>query len=96
VAAYRPVAGRASDFGLPSRLRIIIIPIPWLFSEQSSMNRQPPEGANQDAPQHATTSRERRISSVELFQGTSRLAIDHQGSRYLLQITRQGKLILTK
>jgi len=61
------------------------------------MNRQPPRDPNRDAPPHAAThQQERRLSSLELFQGASRVAIDHQGSRYLLQITRQGKLILTK
>jgi hemin uptake protein HemP len=37
-----------------------------------------------------------RISSTELFAGQLRLLIEHQGVEYLLQITRQGKLILTK
>jgi len=60
------------------------------------MNRQPPGSSNRDALSHAPARQERRLSSLELFQGASRVAIDHQGSRYLLQITRQGKLILTK
>ncbi|MBV2121663.1 MAG: hemin uptake protein HemP [Candidatus Thiodiazotropha sp. (ex Ctena orbiculata)] len=37
-----------------------------------------------------------RISSEELLKGQSRLIIEHQGSEYILNITRQGKLILTK
>lgn len=36
------------------------------------------------------------LSSSELFQGQTRIEIDHQGELYRLQITRQGKLILTK
>ena len=64
--------------------------------QESVMNRQPPGGSNRDAPSHAPARQERCLSSLELFQGASRVAIDHQGSRYLLQITRQGKLILTK
>lgn len=31
-----------------------------------------------------------------LLDGDSRLRIEHEGVEYLLQITRQGKLILTK
>lgn len=38
----------------------------------------------------------RRLCSNELFAGHSRLLIAHDGVDYLLQITRQGKLILTK
>lgn len=38
----------------------------------------------------------RRLSSNDLFAGHSRLLIEHDGADYLLQITRQGKLILTK
>jgi hemin uptake protein HemP len=38
----------------------------------------------------------RRLCSHELFAGQSRLLIEHDGIEYLLQITRQGKLILTK
>ncbi|MET0070339.1 MAG: hemin uptake protein HemP [Candidatus Thiodiazotropha sp.] len=37
-----------------------------------------------------------RLNSAELFRGQNRLVIMHQGGEYLLQITRQGKLILTK
>lgn len=38
----------------------------------------------------------RRLRSQELFAGHSRLLIAHDGVEYLLQVTRQGKLILTK
>lgn len=38
----------------------------------------------------------RRLRSHDLFAGHSRLFIEHDGVEYLLQITRQGKLILTK
>jgi hemin uptake protein HemP len=38
----------------------------------------------------------RRLSSTELFRSASRVEIDHRGTTYRLQITRQGKLILTK
>lgn len=38
----------------------------------------------------------RRLCSNDLFAGQSRLLIEHDGGNYLLQITRQGKLILTK
>lgn len=38
----------------------------------------------------------RRLTTAELFLGRSRIEIDHQGATYRMQITRQGKLILTK
>jgi hemin uptake protein HemP len=38
----------------------------------------------------------RRIDSKSLLAGDNRLRIEHEGVDYLLQITRQGKLILTK
>ena len=37
-----------------------------------------------------------RLSTTELFRGHSRIEIEHKGETYRLQITRQGKLILTK
>jgi hemin uptake protein HemP len=36
------------------------------------------------------------IRSADLFGTGKRLRIEHQGLEYLLQITRQGKLILTR
>jgi hemin uptake protein HemP len=39
---------------------------------------------------------QRCVTSLELFGGDSRVRILHAGVEYQLQITRQGKLILTK
>lgn len=36
------------------------------------------------------------ISSEQLLRGATTLAIDHAGQRYLLRVTRENKLILTK
>lgn len=38
----------------------------------------------------------RRISSKSLLADAGRVLIEHDGETYLLQRTRQGKLILTK
>lgn len=38
----------------------------------------------------------RVIPSGELLGARGQLLIEHQGERYLLRVTRQGKLILTK
>ncbi len=38
----------------------------------------------------------RRISSDQLLQGERRVIIEHEGQDYILQRTRQGRLILTK
>ncbi len=37
-----------------------------------------------------------RIESEEIFQSTRQLCILHNGSEYKLQVTGNGKLILTK
>jgi hemin uptake protein HemP len=36
------------------------------------------------------------VTSEQLFQGARTLCIEHAGQRYLLRITRENKLILTK
>lgn len=36
------------------------------------------------------------VTSASLLQGQSAIAIEHNGSLYRLQATKQGKLILTK
>ena len=37
-----------------------------------------------------------RFDSENLFQGTSVIEIEHAGQCYLLRVTRENKLILTK
>ena len=39
---------------------------------------------------------ERVITTRELLGGAHRIWIEHAAQRYLLQVTRSGKLILTK
>jgi hemin uptake protein HemP len=41
-------------------------------------------------------SAERVVSTRELLGGAHRIWIEHSAERYLLQVTRSGKLILTK
>ena len=41
-------------------------------------------------------SRMRRIRSKDLFADATQVLIEHQDSSYRLQITSQGKLLLTK
>jgi hemin uptake protein HemP len=38
----------------------------------------------------------RRCTSGDLLGGADRLLIEHAGETYVLRLTRQGKLILTK
>jgi hemin uptake protein HemP len=51
-----------------------------------------------DAPRNspARPGTERVISTCELLGGARRVWIEHANERYLLQVTRGGKLILTK
>lgn len=44
----------------------------------------------------AAPARERVVSTQELLGGAHRVWIEHATERYLLQVTRSGKLILTK
>lgn len=39
---------------------------------------------------------ERVVTTKELLRGAHRIWIEHAAERYLLQVTRSGKLILTK
>ncbi|HEY6124375.1 MAG TPA: hemin uptake protein HemP [Steroidobacteraceae bacterium] len=47
-------------------------------------------------PSTARPASERTVSTKELLGGAHRLWIQHAAERYLLQVTRTGKLILTK
>lgn len=48
-------------------------------------------------PSPPPTSAERpRVSSRQLLQGASAVEIEHAGQCYLLRVTRENKLILTK
>ncbi len=38
----------------------------------------------------------RVVSAQELFGGEREICIEHEGERYVLRITRRGKLILQK
>ncbi|NHC05882.1 hemin uptake protein HemP [Azonexus fungiphilus] len=37
-----------------------------------------------------------RLDSGQILQGASTVEIEHAGQRYLLRVTRENKLILTK
>ncbi|GEK47925.1 hemin uptake protein HemP [Halomonas pacifica] len=61
------------------------------------MDRPLPHQALPQAPHDARTLviRDNRIPSRELLDGRGPLEIEHQGRRYQLRETRNGKLILT-
>lgn len=49
------------------------------------------------APPPVSSSEPRpRLDSEEILRGNSAVEIDHAGQRYLLRVTRENKLILTK
>ncbi len=55
------------------------------------------EMSQKPAPVQATRpSAERSVSTKDLLAGGHRIWIEHAAQRYLLQVTRSGKLILTK
>ncbi len=49
-----------------------------------------------EAPAPSATTELPVLPSATLLRGQKAVAIDHNGSLYRLQTTRQGKLILTK
>lgn len=59
--------------------------------ETTNPDPRPPQG-----PASPSVSQERVISSEELLLGDQEIIIDHQGERYRLRLTRNGKLILQK
>lgn len=62
------------------------------------MQTTPPAGLSRDSSrdQPERRSGDRLVSSRELLAGRTRVWIEHAAERYLLQVTRSGKLILTK
>ena len=55
---------------------------------------EPPRAAT--LPTAAPPAPDRVMTTKELLGGSHRLWIEHAAARYLLQVTRSGKLILTK
>jgi len=47
-------------------------------------------------PPPTTTEMRPSINSSEILGGASTVEIEHAGQRYLLRVTRENKLILTK
>lgn len=58
------------------------------------MTQLPPTPASSSPTEPQDT--RRRIDSQSIFCGASTVEIDHAGQRYLLRVTRENKLILTK
>lgn len=60
---------------------------PTLIDQPKAAASQPP--ATRPGP-------ERVVTTKDLLGGAHRIWIEHAAERYLLQVTRSGKLILTK
>jgi hemin uptake protein HemP len=58
------------------------------------MNPLPPNTATTQLAEKIDN--RRRIASEEILAGASCVEIEHAGQRYLLRVTRENKLILTK
>ena len=57
---------------------------------------EPPPATAQPTAARAAPTSERVVSTRDLLGGAHRIWIEHAAERYLLQVTRSGKLILTK
>lgn len=47
-------------------------------------------------PATASTPARQRVESEQILRGSNAVEIEHAGQRYLLRVTRENKLILTK
>ena len=54
------------------------------------------EPSRESPVRNARSQPERVVTTRELLAGSHRIWIEHAAERYLLQVTRSGKLILTK
>lgn len=61
-----------------------------------ALPKQPDTPDVTDATRVAPPTTEATIESAELLRGRNSVTIEHRGTRYRLQETRAGKLILTK
>ncbi|MBI2883877.1 MAG: hemin uptake protein HemP [Candidatus Methylomirabilis oxyfera] len=64
--------------------------------KRAETGAQPEGGTGSHAVPPPPSRRRRKIEIAALFQGDQELIIVHGGEEYLLRITRNGKLILTK
>jgi hemin uptake protein HemP len=53
-------------------------------------------GDPKETERRTTAAEPRHISAVDLFAGAREVILEHDGQRYRLRITSNGKLILTK
>ena len=65
------------------------------YHAKMMMTNPPANSPAASSPPTETNARP-RIDSGKLLQGANALEIDHSGQRYLLRVTRENKLILTK
>jgi len=68
--------------------------LPPIETTNSKPADQPSLPPQLDAPRPIVSPRV--VTSATLFGGDRQILIEHAGATYRLQITRQGKLILTK
>jgi len=56
----------------------------------------PPKPVLPASPMPASNASLPRVDSGQILQGANTVEIEHAGQRYLLRVTRENKLILTK
>lgn len=83
---------------MPGSLLTIILTCieydPFSFVFGFAMNPQPK--SPHACPPAENTAERPRVDSEQLFRGAPAVEIEHAGQRYLLRVTRENKLILTK
>jgi hemin uptake protein HemP len=68
---------------------------PILICTDATM-KAPPTPVKPLPPTDSQATTKLPVSSEQLLRGSTTLEIDHAGQRYLLRVTRENKLILTK
>jgi hemin uptake protein HemP len=59
-------------------------------------NNEPIVPDGKSVPPRAPDATPKIVSTQALFEGQREICIEHEGERYVLRITRRGKLILQK
>jgi hemin uptake protein HemP len=66
------------------------------IASKTSIEEEPGTGGESELLASMTASPARRLLSETLFGGSNEVTIQHQDDTYVLRLTKQNKLILTK
>jgi hemin uptake protein HemP len=80
--------------GVEQRASALVAATAFFDPTITTMEKTPKPPAASLAPQDSGNCP--RLLSADIFKGSAMVEIEHAGQRYLLRVTRENKLILTK